>query len=130
MHLYNAWLPSPIAEETKKETESFSCVVKSVKQSLCSNDPESVYSTIKWIPVIDLFIKAKSQVSLDDVVDLVEFGLRLFHQSQDKLYAQVRWGNIIVRLLNKFRKKLSLKIQWHPLYDSLLQTHFTRNTGP
>ncbi|KAL8135505.1 hypothetical protein AgCh_010229 [Apium graveolens] len=130
MHLYNAWLPPPIAEEAIKETESFSRVVKSVQQSFRPNDPESVYSTIKWIPVIDLFIKAKSEVSLDDVADLVEFGLQLFHQSQDKLYAQVRWGNILVKLLNKFRKKLSLKIQWRPLYDSLLLTHFTRNTGP
>lgn len=54
MHLYNAWLPSPVAEETKKETESFSRVVQSVKQAYRPHDPESVYSTIKWIPVIDL----------------------------------------------------------------------------
>ncbi|WOG97891.1 hypothetical protein DCAR_0417232 [Daucus carota subsp. sativus] len=130
MHLYNAWLPPPIAEETKKEPESFRRVVKSVQQSYRPDDPESVYSTIKWIPVIDLFVKAKSEVSLDDVVELVEFGLQLFHQSQDKLFAQVRWGALLVQLLNKFRKKLSLKIQWRPLYDSLLHTHFTRNTGP
>ena len=54
MHLYNAWLPPPIAEETKKEPESFRRVVKSVQQSYRPDDPESVYSTIKWIPVIDL----------------------------------------------------------------------------
>ncbi|EOY11861.1 Proteasome activating protein 200 isoform 5 [Theobroma cacao] len=42
----------------------------------------------------------------------------------------LRWGNILVRLLNKYRKKLSLKVQWRPLYDTLIHTHFTRNTGP
>lgn len=56
MHLYNAWLPPPIAEETKKEPESFRRVVKSVQQSYRPDDPESVYSTIKWIPVIDLWV--------------------------------------------------------------------------
>ncbi|KAK8644076.1 hypothetical protein V6N13_013349 [Hibiscus sabdariffa] len=38
----------------------------------------------------------------------------------------VRWGNILVRLLNKYRKKLSLKVQWRPFYDSLIHTHFSR----
>ncbi|XP_039061137.1 proteasome activator subunit 4-like [Hibiscus syriacus] len=130
MHLYNAWLPPPVAEETKKEKESFSRVVSSLKDLYRPDDPDSVYSTLKWISVIDLFIKAKSDISLDDVVSVVEIGLELFHKSQSKLYVQVRWGNILVRLLNKYRKKLFLKTQWRPLYDTLIHTHFTRNTGP
>lgn len=130
MHLYNAWLPPPVAEETKKERESFSRVVSSLKDLYRPDDPDSVYSTLKWISVIDLFIKAKSDISLEDVVSVVQIGLELFHKSQSKLYVQVRWGNILVRLLNKYRKKLSLKVQWHPLYDTLIHTHFTRNTGP
>ncbi|KAK7826477.1 proteasome activator subunit 4 [Quercus suber] len=175
MHLYNAWLPPPVAQETKREKDSFSRVVCSVKNSfkpddpdsvystlkwisvidliisiletkrekdsfsrvVCSvknsfkpDDPDSVYSTLKWISVIDLFIKAKSDVSLEDVSTLVEIGLELFKNSQNKLYAQVRWGNILVRVLNKYRKKLSLKVQWRPLYDTLVNTHFTRDTGP
>ncbi|KAH7844215.1 hypothetical protein Vadar_025556 [Vaccinium darrowii] len=40
---------------------------------------------------------------------------------------QVRWGGILVKLLNKYRKKLSLKIQWRPFYDTLVNTHFTRS---
>lgn len=35
------------------------------------------------------FVKAKSDVSSEDVTALVEFGLELFHVSQNKLYAQV-----------------------------------------
>jgi len=35
------------------------------------------------------FIKAKSDVSLEDVSTLVEIGLELFIKSQNKLYAQV-----------------------------------------
>ncbi|KAL6954576.1 hypothetical protein U1Q18_023924 [Sarracenia purpurea var. burkii] len=130
MHLYNAWLPPPVAEESKKENESFARVVRSVKESYRPDDPESVYSTLKWVPIIDIFIKAKSEVSLEDVAALVEMGLELFCLSHDKLYAQVRWGSILVRLLNKYRKKLSLKVQWRPFYDTLVNTHFTRNTGP
>uniref|UniRef100_A0A2N9J9P5 Uncharacterized protein n=1 Tax=Fagus sylvatica TaxID=28930 RepID=A0A2N9J9P5_FAGSY len=164
MHLYNAWLPPPVAQETKREKDSFSRVVCSVKDSLKPDDPDSVYSTLKWISVIDLFfsiililgtwneapgscvgkfhiygvggvgiteykeppslsegvleegvghpsicyncrlclgehwrlaigsssfIKAKSDVSLEDVSTLVEIGLELFNNSQNKLYAQM-----------------------------------------
>ncbi|PON47216.1 Coatomer beta subunit [Parasponia andersonii] len=130
MHLYNAWLPGPVAQETKREKDSFARVVTSVKSSYTPDDPDSVYSTLKWVSVIDLFIKAKSEVSLEDVITIVEVGLELFHISENKLYAQVRWGNVLVRILNKYRKKLSLKVQWRPFYDTLIHTHFTRNTGP
>lgn len=130
MHLYNAWLPPAVAEETRREKESFSAVVTSVRRCYRSDDPDSVYATLKWISVIDLFIKAKSEVSVDDVTVIAEFGLQLFHNSHNKLHAQVRWGGILVKLLNKYRKKLLLKIQWRPLYEVLVDTHFRRNTGP
>ncbi|KAK3024317.1 hypothetical protein RJ639_042999, partial [Escallonia herrerae] len=93
MHLYNAWLPPPVAEETKREKESFARVVKSVKESYSADDPESVYSSLKWVSVVDLFIKAKSEVSLEDVNALVEIVLELFQISHDKLYVQVPVAN-------------------------------------
>ncbi|XP_030548961.2 LOW QUALITY PROTEIN: proteasome activator subunit 4 [Rhodamnia argentea] len=130
MHLYNAWLPPPVAEETKKERESFAWAVRSVRESYRPDDPDSVYSTLKWITILETFIKAKSDVDLPDVAALVDIGLELFLKSQNKLYAQVRWGNIVVRVINKYRKKLSLKVMWRPLYDTLVHTHFTRSTGP
>lgn len=130
MHLYNAWLPPPVAEDSKREREAFAGVVKSVKESFNPDNSESVYSTLKWVSVIDLFVKAKSDLLVEDVSAIVEVGLQLFQISENKLYAQVRWGNILVKLLNKYQKKLSLKVQWRPLYDILVQTHFTRNTGP
>ncbi|GFQ02550.1 proteasome activator subunit 4 [Phtheirospermum japonicum] len=145
MHLYNAWLPPPVAEETRREKEAFAGVVKSVKESYNPGDPESVYSTLKWVSVIDLlslvahtslifflltYVKAKSELSIEDVTAIVKVGLELFHISENKLDAQVRWGNILVKLLNKYRKKLSLKVHWRPLYNILIHTHFTRNTGP
>ncbi|XP_015881496.3 proteasome activator subunit 4 isoform X1 [Ziziphus jujuba] len=130
MHLYNAWLPPPVAEETKREKDSFARVVSSVRNSYRTDDPDSVYSTLKWVSVIDLFTKAKSEISLEDVNAIVEIGLELFGISQNKLYAQVRWGNMLVRVLNKYRKKLSLKVPWRPFYDTLIHTHFSRNAGP
>lgn len=130
MHLYNAWLPPPVAEETKREKESFARIVRAVKESCRLDDPESVHVTLKWASVIDLFIKAKSELLLEDVTAVVDIGLELFRISESKLYVQVRWGNVLVRIMNKYRKKLSLKVQWRPLYDTLIHTHFTRNTGP
>lgn len=35
------------------------------------------------------FIKAKSEVSLEDVRSLIQTGLELFHMARNKLYAQV-----------------------------------------
>jgi hypothetical protein len=29
-------------------------------------------------------------------------------------------------VLNKYRKKLAFKVQWRPLYDTLIHTHFSR----
>lgn len=56
MHLYNAWLPPPVAEETKREKESFAEVVRAVKESYRVDDTESVYATLKWVSVIDLYV--------------------------------------------------------------------------
>nr|GMC51674.1 proteasome activator subunit 4 [Ipomoea batatas] len=131
MHLYNAWLPPPVAEQAVKEKDAFAGVVKSAKEAYKPDDPDSVYATLKWISVLDLFIKARSELYMEDVKGLIEFGLELFRVSENKLYAQVRWGNLLVRILNKYRKKLNLKVQWRPFYNTLVHTHFTsRNTGP
>lgn len=130
MHLYNAWLPPPVAAQTAGERDSLARIIAAVNSSFNRDDPESVYSTLKYISVLDLFIKAKSDVSLEDVRTLIQTGLELFHMSRNKLYAQVRWGNLLVRLLNKYRKKIALTIEWRPLYDTLICTHFTRSTGP
>ncbi|MED6148307.1 hypothetical protein PIB30_051930 [Stylosanthes scabra] len=130
MHLYNAWLPPPVAAQTPAERDSFRRLISDVSASFRPDDPESVFSTLKFISVLDLFIKAKSDVALEDVQALIQLGLELFHLSRNKLYAQVRWGNLLVRLLNKYRKKIALNVQWRPLYDTLISTHFTRSTGP
>jgi proteasome activator subunit 4 len=39
---------------------------------------------------------------------------------------QVKWGKTLLRLINKYHKKLSLRVQWRPFYDTLISTHFTR----
>lgn len=70
MHLCNAWLPPPVAEETKREAESFAAVVRSVKDSWRPDDPDSVYSTFKWISVIDLWVHPLS-ISPSSLVHLL-----------------------------------------------------------
>jgi hypothetical protein len=56
MHLYNAWLPPHVAEETKREKESFARVVRTVKELYRPDDPDSVYATLTWIPIIKLSV--------------------------------------------------------------------------
>ena len=56
MHLYNAWLPPPVALDTHKEKESFALVVNSLNDSYRPDDLDSVYSTLKWVSVIDLSV--------------------------------------------------------------------------
>lgn len=114
----------------EKEKDSFTRVVNSVREAYTPADPDSVYSTLKWISVLDLFIKAKSDLAHDDVKAAVEIGLEIFHASSLKLYVQIRWGNLLVKIINKNKKKLSCTVQWKPLYDTLVRTHFTRSTGP
>lgn len=58
--------------------------------------------------VLCSFIKAKSDVSLEDVRTLIQTGLELFHMSRNKLYAQVLhffldeiWSFLVFLLLNE-----------------------------
>lgn len=46
-------------------------------------------SNLTYYLLLCSFIKAKSDISLEDVDSVVEIGLELFHKSQSKLYAQV-----------------------------------------
>jgi proteasome activator subunit 4 len=64
MHLYNAWLPPPVVEETKKEKDSFRTVLNSVKNSYKPDDPDSVYSTLKWISVLELLVSPPLSLSI------------------------------------------------------------------
>ncbi|XP_031478674.1 proteasome activator subunit 4-like isoform X3 [Nymphaea colorata] len=129
MHLYNAWLPPPVAEKCKDEARTFGLVVRSVRDSWLPDSPDSVYSTLKWISIIDLYLEARSEILLEDVKALIEIGFDIFLRSHDKLFVQVRWGNILIRLLKKYKKSLTLKVPWRPLYSTLLKTHLARNPG-
>ncbi|KAG2611165.1 proteasome activator subunit 4-like isoform X2 [Panicum virgatum] len=130
MHLYNAWLPPPVAAAARGEAAAFAGAVRAAANAWRPGDPDSAYATLKWISVFDLFIKAKSDISPEDVQDLVKLGLEIFHASQNKFVVQIKWGGLLIRLLRKHRKRLLLDVQWRPLYDTLIKTHFKRNMGP
>lgn len=130
MHLYNAWLPPPVAAAARGEAASFASAVRAAADAWRPGDPDSAYATLKWISVFDLFIKAKSDIAPEDVQALVKLGLEIFHASQNKFVVQIKWGGLLIRLLRKHGKKLSLDVQWRPLYDTLIRTHFKGNMGP
>jgi proteasome activator subunit 4 len=56
MHLYNAWLPPPVAAQTAGERDSFARIIAAVNSSFNRDDPESVYSTLKYISVLDMLV--------------------------------------------------------------------------
>ncbi|TKW21097.1 hypothetical protein SEVIR_4G185100v4 [Setaria viridis] len=130
MHLYNAWLPPPVAAAARGEAAAFAGAVRSAADAWRPGDPDSAYATLKWISVFDLFIKAKSDIAPEDVQALIKLGLEIFHASKNKFVVQIKWGGLLVRLLRKHGKRLSLAVQWRPLYDTLIKTHFKRNMGP
>ncbi|KAF0904304.1 hypothetical protein E2562_033273 [Oryza meyeriana var. granulata] len=130
MHLYNAWLPPAVADAASGEPAAFAGAVREARGAWRTDDPDSAYATLKWISVFDLFIKAKSDISPEDVHALVELGLEIFHASQNKFVVQIKWGGLLIRLLKKHAKRISLEVQWRPLYDTLIRTHFKRNMGP
>ncbi|RVX14648.1 Proteasome activator subunit 4 [Vitis vinifera] len=57
---------TPVAEATKGEKEAFGRVVAAVKEAWRPEDPESVYSTLKWISVIDLSVGLTVRFSLPE----------------------------------------------------------------
>uniref|UniRef100_A0A0E0E157 Proteasome activator complex subunit 4 C-terminal domain-containing protein n=1 Tax=Oryza meridionalis TaxID=40149 RepID=A0A0E0E157_9ORYZ len=130
MHLYNEWLPPVVADAAAREPAAFSGAVGEARAAWRPDDPDSAYATLKWISVFDLFINAKSDISPEDVHALVELGLEIFHASQNKFVVQIKWGGLLVRFLKKHAKRISLGVQWRPLYDTLIRTHFKRNMGP
>nr|BAD53980.1 proteasome activator subunit 4-like [Oryza sativa Japonica Group] len=130
MHLYNEWLPPAVADAAAREPAAFSGAVGEARAAWRPDDPDSAYATLKWISVFDLFINAKSDISPEDVHALVELGLEIFHASQNKFVVQIKWGGLLVRFLKKHAKRISLGVQWRPLYDTLIRTHFKRNMGP
>uniref|UniRef100_J3MDH3 Proteasome activator complex subunit 4 C-terminal domain-containing protein n=1 Tax=Oryza brachyantha TaxID=4533 RepID=J3MDH3_ORYBR len=89
-----------------------------------------MFVTMRYIWYKVDFIKAKSDIDPEDVHALVELGLEIFHASQNKFVIQIKWGGLLIRLLKKHAKRISLGVQWRPLYDTLMRTHFKRNMGP
>uniref|UniRef100_A0A0E0LAS8 Proteasome activator subunit 4 n=1 Tax=Oryza punctata TaxID=4537 RepID=A0A0E0LAS8_ORYPU len=130
MHLYNEWLPPAVADAAAREPAAFAGAVREARAAWRPDDPDSAYATLKWISVFDLFINAKSDISPEDVHTLVELGLEIFHASQNKFVVQVKWGGLLIKFLKKHAKRISLGVQWRPLYDTLIRTHFKRNMGP
>ena len=51
MHLYNAWLPPPVAQQTFLETKAFSEAVQRLKKDLAV----SPFATLKWISIVNKY---------------------------------------------------------------------------
>uniref|UniRef100_A0A0E0HPE1 Proteasome activator subunit 4 n=1 Tax=Oryza nivara TaxID=4536 RepID=A0A0E0HPE1_ORYNI len=108
MHLYNEWLPPAVADAAAREPAAFSGAVGEARAAWRPDDPDSAYATLKWISVFDL-------ARVGDISCITE---------------QIKWGGLLVRFLKKHAKRISLGVQWRPLYDTLIRTHFKRNMGP
>jgi proteasome activator subunit 4 len=124
-YLYNAWLP--VAQESRTEKHRFHEVVSLLQLTWKPHDLDTRFATLKWIPVISMFLKVKSQLDLQDLEAVVKIGLDVILQSSDNFFVQVRWGQLLVsKILKKFGKKLELTIEWQPLYKLVHDAHFKR----
>lgn len=126
MHLYNSWLPPPVAAQTALETQAFSETVRRLQQDWQPQLPSSALATFKWISVVNNFIKAKSELAIPDVEQLVKILLDLFMNCEDNCYVQARWGSVFSRVLQKYAKKIDLSLDWRPFYELLLRINFKR----
>lgn len=124
-HLYNKLLPTPVADEMEVESQRFHLLVQVIQKASQNNSLASRLASLKWISVVNTFLKAKS-TSVTDIESLAKAALDILLMSSDHLYIQTRWANCLARLLSKHGKELNLEIEWRPLYNLLLNTHFRR----
>ncbi|BBN03450.1 proteasome activator subunit 4 [Marchantia polymorpha subsp. ruderalis] len=126
MNLHNKWLPPPVAELVSVERRRFSQIVQRVKEEWQPDDHLKRLDTVQWCSLINTYLKVKSDIAIEDLEDLTSVVLKLILCSSDSLYVQYRWGSCLTRILRKFRHKLTLNIEWRPLYELLLNVHFER----
>jgi proteasome activator subunit 4 len=123
-HTYNSWLP--MAEEIKTETQRFHDVVGLLQSTWEDRNLQKRDSTLKWISLISTFVRTKSPVAFADLEVVVRIGLDVILQTPDNLFIQIRWAQLLTKILRKFRKKLSLTVEWRPLFNIVNEVHFKR----
>ncbi|CAM6088632.1 unnamed protein product [Calypogeia fissa] len=131
MHAYNAWLPPPVREllDADPEKDKFHKIVLEIQRYWKLGTAQARFSSLKWISVVNTFLKARSELATSDVELLVKTGLDILLWSSDNLFIQIRWGHCIARVLKKYRNHLELDIEWRPLYKLLYETHFKRRNS-
>ncbi|KAH7373268.1 hypothetical protein KP509_17G047600 [Ceratopteris richardii] len=127
VHSYNQWLPEQVAYGLDIEPERFHRLVGSIEQTLKLNTFSAKLDSLQWISVVNTFMKAKSTLVPEDVENLANAALDIILRSSDSLYIQARWANCLAHVLQKYRKKIKLEIDWRPLYTLLLKIHFERS---
>ncbi|KAL3697923.1 hypothetical protein R1sor_011999 [Riccia sorocarpa] len=125
-NIHYKWLPPPVAEQVVDEPRRFSQLVHLLKQEWQPDDPRTRLGTVHFCPLINTYMKVKSDIALEDLETLTAVVLKLILCSSDILYVQYRWNQCLSRILRKYRHKLSLTIEWRPLYELLLNIHFER----
>nr|PNR33085.1 hypothetical protein PHYPA_025028 [Physcomitrium patens] len=123
-HICNSWLP--VSEEIKTETRRFNDVVGLLQSTWKDQNPETKYSALKWISLISTYLRAKAPVAFADLETVVRIGLDVILQTSDNLFIQIRWAQLLSKILKKFRSKLNLTVEWRPLYKIVSETHFKR----
>ncbi|KAL3680307.1 hypothetical protein R1sor_023263 [Riccia sorocarpa] len=128
MHVFEAWLPPPVKEllEADPDKNKFHDVVLEVEREWQLRTSESRFASLKWISIINAFLKAKSELAVEDLQLLVKRGLDILLSSSDNLFIQIQWSRCLVKILKKYRNKLSLTIEWKPFYRLIYDTHFKR----
>eukprot|EP00850_Spirogloea_muscicola_P020092 SM000207S06167 [mRNA] locus=s207:23213:37436:- [translate_table: standard] len=124
MHLYNQWLPGDLfAEAAQVEPRRFSAVVAAIEEALRIGKTRE---TLRWVSVANSFLDCKSELATEDVKRLATAALSIILQQKDDLFTQIRWSNVVAKVLRKYRKTLDIAVPWRPLYEAFVDNHLSR----
>ncbi|EFJ17083.1 hypothetical protein SELMODRAFT_179234 [Selaginella moellendorffii] len=124
--LYNRWLPAIVAERIGEEEGRFHQLALKLKEEWEPGNSASAVRTTRFIYLIQSFLKALSTVAVEDVQLVANIGLEVLLEGTINLQAQTRWAICLTRIFRKYRKKLSLSLDWRPFYKIFVNTHFKR----
>ncbi|KAK9865395.1 hypothetical protein WJX84_009143, partial [Apatococcus fuscideae] len=125
MKTWSVWLPQDIATEAlQEEPKRFSALVQALAQDwgAYSHLPER---SLKWIPHLNsLFPLVKESCASTDADLAARTVLDIILNGKHATAAQMRWSGVLSNLLHTLRHKLTILIDWRPLY-ALMQRTFT-----
>ncbi|KAK9818405.1 hypothetical protein WJX72_012161 [[Myrmecia] bisecta] len=122
MTIWRDWLPEHVVVEARsEEPKRFGALIKAVAADWEANKarPDRALYTIKWVTLMNSFLNVKADCTPQELDLAVSTVLDIVLQSRHAVAAQVRWAQILAKLLRHGRHRVGVTIPWQPLYELL-----------